>query len=758
MLHLENVTKIYNKGKENECLALKDVSLALPDKGFVFIEGKSGSGKSTLLNILAGIDCPTEGKVENDFGENSCAMVFQDFQLIDFLTLEENLRLGMELSAKQTERFDELVEKYGLQEVLNHYPNQVSGGQKQRTALLRALLQERTILFCDEPTGNLDEENSKSIAALLKDEAESKLVVVVSHDAELFLPLCTRHIKLQNKTVEQDEDFSAPSQENVAQADVREKTNVPKLSWKTKGFLSWRFFKKSLVKNLLTLFSLFLSFLLLVSSVNGLMNTKGTVLYNVYKEANIRTIDIAVASDHTSEGVVTMSQAEYQRAAKKYDVVSRFVLNRISMLPQDGSFEGNRLYTQKLYLSDRCDRTMLCGDAEIEQGEILLSDYLANVLIEGCGLTNYDDLLGKIVGEGDGLRVSGVFKTDAPMKGDDTLYELEYLQCVAYMTEDTYTHYNLGDSSYVYFEYGDKYTHSSDIVYRGHAPHMRNPYGDWESPLKEDEIGISLGVAKAYLKTDASFITTEDAASLIGKEIEITYCNPRLNPHAAKTDRLDRMTRKYTVKYVYSPLSTDEVFLDLPEAEYDEIVPLYDSQHYRDAVWGISVQNYTKAQLNDMVSKGYTDQSYFSYSLNEGISWFRSLAWLEAGVGVVLLLISIAIICNHVLAAVEKEKRVFGVLTSLGLKPKEVTLVYLSSLFVAILLCALLVSFAQIAVVYVMNVVAMSKRFTPLKSLFYEPLSVVCLFLLCVGLLGILYVAVTKRLQRKQIVDVIYER
>lgn len=178
---------------------LQDVSIDIKQGEFVAIMGKSGSGKSTLISILAGLDQPDSGSVilnntditqlnEDQLAlkrQSDISFVFQSFHLIPTLTAAENIGFPLKISRNfEQSKIDKLLEKVELTHRKNSFPHQLSGGEKQRTAIARALVSQPQILFADEPTGNLDEKNAKSVMQLLinlQKEYQTALVIV-THD------------------------------------------------------------------------------------------------------------------------------------------------------------------------------------------------------------------------------------------------------------------------------------------------------------------------------------------------------------------------------------------------------------------------------------------------------------------------------------------------------------------------------------------------------------------------------------------------
>jgi putative ABC transport system ATP-binding protein len=180
--------------------AVRGVSLEVPAGQFTAIMGPSGSGKSTLMHLLAGLDRPTEGGVEIG-GQDITTMsdkkltllrrkhigfVFQAFNLVPTLTAEENVTLPLSIAGKKIDRswVDSVLQRVGLDDRRSHRPAELSGGQQQRVAVARALVSEPTVLFADEPTGNLDSHTSAEVLALLREAASvyGQTIVMVTHD------------------------------------------------------------------------------------------------------------------------------------------------------------------------------------------------------------------------------------------------------------------------------------------------------------------------------------------------------------------------------------------------------------------------------------------------------------------------------------------------------------------------------------------------------------------------------------------------
>lgn len=202
LLEVNNISKTYGSG-ETAVHALKKVSFSVPKGEYVAIVGESGSGKSTLLNMIGALDTPTSGKVViggkeifsmNDnrltvFRRRNIGFIFQAFNLIPELTVEQNIIFPVLLDYQKPDRkyLEELLTVLNLKERRNHLPSQLSGGQQQRVAIGRALITRPSLILADEPTGNLDTQNSSEVIALLKEASRKyeQTIIMITHNRSI---------------------------------------------------------------------------------------------------------------------------------------------------------------------------------------------------------------------------------------------------------------------------------------------------------------------------------------------------------------------------------------------------------------------------------------------------------------------------------------------------------------------------------------------------------------------------------------------
>lgn len=204
IVRTENLSKTYGSG-ENLVRAIDDVNLKIEKGEFIAIVGPSGSGKSTLLHLLGGVDNPSSGKIFIDgndiskysskelalFRRRKVGLIYQFYNLIPNLTVRHNIELPLKLDKRKIneEVLLDIVRKLGIESKLDSFPSELSGGQQQRVAIARSLIYSPSLVLADEPTGNLDRENSREIIEILKyfNRTLKQTIIVITHDESIAL-------------------------------------------------------------------------------------------------------------------------------------------------------------------------------------------------------------------------------------------------------------------------------------------------------------------------------------------------------------------------------------------------------------------------------------------------------------------------------------------------------------------------------------------------------------------------------------------
>ena len=327
MLEVKNVTKTFKLNNGNSISVLNNINLTLYDKGIVFILGKSGCGKTTLLSILEGILEPSEGKVffnnkevyKNNETINTFGILFQAINLIEGITVYENLLTTCEIKNIDKSNIDHYLEKFKLLNLKDQKVENLSGGEKQRVAFVRAILNKPNVLFCDEPTGALDHDNSLILMNLLRDFAKEGLVIIVTHneslidfnnDSVITLKNC-KIVKINNKTF----------QEQIKNTNIHK--NKKKRNFR--NILSNRLLKVHKLKNVLFFvsFSLSLFFIgLTLSLYFGINNLEQSLNFSYLNSNKFEISEITNESSNTGITITKLSRPNYSNLRSNlYDFI-----------------------------------------------------------------------------------------------------------------------------------------------------------------------------------------------------------------------------------------------------------------------------------------------------------------------------------------------------------------------------------------------------------------------------------------------------
>lgn len=313
MIEVKNLTKYYNNnGVVTQ--ALRNINLKLSKGEIVAIVGQSGSGKSTLLNVICGVDTYEDGEIlfkgnetsyfnQNDmdiYRKKNVSFIYQNYNIIDSYTVLENVMLPLLINGSEYKtaksRAIELIQKVGLQDRIKNKGTQLSGGEKQRCVIARALASDCEILACDEPTGNLDSKTGKEIIQLIKEVAKNKLVLIVTHNYEQVEDIVTRTIKVEDGEIVEDHS------KVVIQEDIMDEMNLveDKVRFKSLATIALKNTKSTPKKNVFSLlvmiiFSLIVLFLYL--SCNQANDTAQYNMYQSYKNT-VQNRVIVYSKDH----------------------------------------------------------------------------------------------------------------------------------------------------------------------------------------------------------------------------------------------------------------------------------------------------------------------------------------------------------------------------------------------------------------------------------------------------------------------------
>ncbi len=306
LFEVKDLSMSFKLNDEKSLCVLNELNFSLPNKGLFCIFGKSGCGKSTLLNILEGLMKPTKGQVlykgkdlikfsekdQKDYLNKEIGVIFQSYNLLNDFTVYDNLRLALKIKGiNDYSLIDKYLESYKLSKIKNKKVQVLSGGEKQRIAIIRSLLNNPDVIFADEPTGNLDHENSILVMENLKEISKSRLVIMVSHNKELiekyndgYLDL-TSGKQLYIKDIEDDGSLLGNSKSNKNKSFL--------------GFMLLKSFKRDFKQNLLSLFAIVFAFLITFVSIgfnNGIVKNSDSLVLNFQNFNSYKVSKIAYES------------------------------------------------------------------------------------------------------------------------------------------------------------------------------------------------------------------------------------------------------------------------------------------------------------------------------------------------------------------------------------------------------------------------------------------------------------------------------
>ena len=371
MLKLTNIVKEYSAGT-SKVSALKGVSIEFRKNEFVSILGHSGCGKTTLLNIIGGLDHYTEGDLHingistkeykdsdwDTYRNHSIGFVFQSYNLIPHQSVLANVELALALSgvskAERRARAKSALAKVGLADQIHKKPNQMSGGQMQRVAIARALVNNPDILLADEPTGALDTETSKQIMEILKEVAQDRLVIMVTHNPELAEEYSTRIIRLIDGEIIGDTNpYKAPEEVKPEKREKKKKNKKKSMSFFTALSLS---LNNLLTKKARTILTSFAGSIGIIGIALILALSNGIQLYiDRIQEETLASypLTIKAKSEDMTETILSLMSANEEKSDHELDAVySSPVLNELINSMTNPKYTENNLKDFKVFLDN----------------------------------------------------------------------------------------------------------------------------------------------------------------------------------------------------------------------------------------------------------------------------------------------------------------------------------------------------------------------------------------------------------------------
>ena len=706
-LKLNNVNKIYNLGSPSEYHALKDVNLEFDNSGLTLILGESGSGKTTLLNVIAGLLSITSGEIRTPFKDSYASFVFQDAQLLDDFTILDNLRYVVKMAGVE-DKSVELLERFNLLKYKDHKANELSGGQKERLAIIRALLLDKPILLCDEPTGNLDSKNSKDIRNILKEESKDRLVIVVSHDKELFSEVADRIITIEDGTIVNDETIN----KNIIDKDFY--ANNSNLSLKNASRFSLQNIKKSPIRYCLTILSLIISLLIIIVGLNVFLVDESTSRKNIYDDYDINYVNIMNGEKNSYVEYEGVSYEEYLDIKKDYSDVMLYSDDALSEV-----FNGTT--ANEVYYSQSCSFDILYGTNTINDNEVIISDAMAYELAKRNDL-KLADLIGFVPNDYFNVKIVGIYDTSFNEKATDLSYVGGNEERTAFLTKNMIK--------------------SIDMILES-----------FSLKLYINEEVYKLNIASLDTLESNNVIAPEGLSYNVG-ENTISYLNSRYEQtsHDSTYIPCDSDFNSVTVNVQASESgNTMYISQELFDTLYDTIF------FYSGREVGMLFDHYNVSLISYFENAGYLFATKIDESIYYVIDIQTKIAIVELIIGFLLLAVTAILIINYVFNNYLKNRREIGILSSIWIPKKQMWKLFFLDLVILIAVAITFSAFISYFVVGIQNEVSYDSD-AKINYLYYQA-SPAFIILLIMGMISALTLfLVNMKICKKDIVDLIYER
>lgn len=415
MLELRNINKSYIT-KNERVNALKNINFTFPDKGLFILMGPSGCGKSSLLNILTGLDSKYEGRVlynnENikdiyDNYRNEISYMTQSFNLFDNLTVFENINLSLKLLGKcDKTKVETILKDFEIYDLANKKCNTLSGGEKARVSIARAVIKNPKIIFCDEPTGNLDDKTSKLVWTLLKKISETVLVIIASHDEKNSYEF-GNVIKIIDGQINEEIINNVVSNKNTF------------IKYKTSSNLSlnllFKIFNNKKMLYILSILVMSISFIMFglfnkLSSVNIKKAEINTIINSdineitLYKKGNINDYTIYFSQNDlkTTHKLLQNSDSYYASSLLNNNNIFTFEFENTLDITDYYKLYNSSANENNVFIDERLCSFKILGRKPIYENEIMISNFLADYIIRfgsfdengnQISFNNYSDIL-----------------------------------------------------------------------------------------------------------------------------------------------------------------------------------------------------------------------------------------------------------------------------------------------------------------------------------------------------------------------------
>jgi ABC-type lipoprotein export system ATPase subunit/ABC-type antimicrobial peptide transport system permease subunit len=726
MLRLVNISKYYLIKNNKRISALKNISLSLPEKGLFSFIGKSGSGKSTLLNILGGIDKPDSGtflfngKNTNDYNSiewdnhrgKQIGFIFQEYNLIAELNVADNIALSLGYQEIDIQlKVKAVLKQVGLSNYESRSINELSGGEKQRIAIARALVKNPAMILADEPTGSLDKESSLLILKILKEISQDKLVILVTHDDKAIEFSDIIYELRSGELIGKDIKDVPINKEIDNQRIFVRKLKLP-FKYTKKIALSNLFENKIRLFFTLILFVMSLMLVFITFSLNKI--DFGQISFNTFKGYNINEFNF----DYSSNCSICIEENQkllndIQSLQDKYHNITIFKLykHKILLSKFEGNFEHpsddifsdiDKIYNIIIY-AKLTSKDILYGNLSTKDNEILLTDYIAYMLLRYkiSDVPNIQQLVGKdiifkVQENNYHFKIAGIINTDCEKY-------MDYSRTYSDKEKDIFFIKQLNNYSAIYFSKENLayFNNSSDTIQlffhiEGYSPFyfMKKLSSSIDNetvvygniPTNKNEIMLTLPKLLEFEKITANDFLTNKTFYInkwVNKEILLmpgySIDSPLENGYkiVGILDKPDIDIDNYG--YKNSMIVTDSYFDEYYNYYFNTITTggkiTLDYNHEKQTV----------NLINNIDELGYEHSSTIStelYNLRNDISFYQEIIFYFT---LFSLILTSLLLYTYISSLIENKKIQIGILRSLGISAFDCGKIFVFAIMLTIL-------------------------------------------------------------------------
>lgn len=709
---------------DNNYVGLKNINIEIKNQGLYLFHGSSGSGKTTLLNCLSGIDNFNISNETNTIPKGKVSVVFQDYQLIDHFTVYENALFILEINGnKNTNKIDDILKKLNLYEWKDHKSNELSGGQKQRVSIMRAFLSDKPILVADEPTGNLDIEQSLEIASILKEISKTRIVLVASHDLDVFENYVDEVFYLENGEVKTH---------NIKTLTIREEVipNIQKnekLSSKHIIKFATKNYRTQKSKALILIFTLFLSFILSLTALNIMSNSIYKIKEKRFKSEKIEQLEL-VAFDEGNPRM-SISEIEISRLKEKYkwDNIIKFIEILPDKIPTrfDGAIQDFDI--ARIYLTNEINTQINNNSIKINEDEVFITNKVAEKIIYKNGLNSINELLNKeITINNYVLKITDIIDVENSYNNKLSKNEkdaIAQIQNAIYLNETTFikmSNRTRRDRVRVSTNLNQQNTEIG-ISNLEESFHKDLFLGDYPNNNKEVVISYKDAI------TLANGRALED---IIGEELDVKFYQ--------YIYRNNEPSYSESIKYTIKGILTDS-FENIPwiftDDSYNYLSYSFGLNNYKNAnLNGIVINDYSSKLLKELYKTNIRDYSYSTLDINVTNEYIKSISVILAIIGLLLLIVSAMVILSYINNSISSKIQEIGLLRSLNIKLKQIVMIFIVEILIFIAIVFLISICSEFLAIYLFNRFLIQQQIISFSFIYYTYLAPI----IAMGLLVVL--------------------